>query len=404
MTIPRVSVCIPSFNHVRYLPLTLDSILAQTWQDFEVVIADDGSTDGSLTIARDYARRYPDKIQVVSHPGGVNRGISATCNMAVENSRGEFLAWSGSDDVWYTDKLQVQVELMESKPGLGLVYSLADIIDSDGKMTGEHVGKDITPDPIPMLLAGNYLPALTVLHRRSFHTTLGLYDEQLLYSDWDMWLRIASQYQIGFTNRSLGQYRVHGLNVFAGRDLQAQLRNDAAVMRKIQREAGIIGGTFGLPYHRALIELRLASLLCSLDEPVEARQLLKSAFKSDPGLRTNIPALIHRLEAFKAPFGFYPLVLAYIPAVNYAGRRTFESNYFAKMAAAHRHKNLRKARSFALRCILRDIRWLANRQVVGILVESLIGGRAYDALKKLFLRSKSTAGSGQLPARQLRIP
>jgi alpha-1,3-rhamnosyltransferase len=402
VNVPRVSVCIPSFNHARFLPQTLEGILAQTYQGFEIVIADDGSTDDSLAISKEYASRYPNKIHLFTHEGGINRGISATCNLAVEHSRGEYLAWLGSDDVWYAHKLQAQVELIESSPEVGLVYGLADVIDSEGNMTGEHVGRDITSDPIPMLLAGNYLPALTVLHRRACHTELGLYDERLLYSDWDMWLRIASHYQIAFLNCSLGQYRVHGQNVFAGRNLNTQLRHDSAVIRRLQLEGNQIGGLLAQPHNQALVELRLASLLCSLDGPAEASQQLEAAFTIAPSLFTDIPLLIRQLEAFKAPYRLYPSVLSFIPPSNRIGRWTFESDYFAKEAAAYRRKDLRKARAYAFKCVLRNPRWLGNRQILGVLVESLIGNRAFTLFKNRLLRRGGTDQGSQHSTRQAR--
>jgi glycosyltransferase involved in cell wall biosynthesis len=87
---PRVSVCVPSYNHARYLPDTIESVLGQTYRDFEVVVVDDGSTDDSLAIAESYAARHPDRVRVFTHPGRRNLGISETVNLAARLSRGEF--------------------------------------------------------------------------------------------------------------------------------------------------------------------------------------------------------------------------------------------------------------------------------------------------------------------------
>ena len=102
---PRVSVCIPSYNHAPYLPAAIESVLGQTFADFELVIVDDGSTDNSLEVAETYAARHPSKVRVHTHPGRLNRGISETVNLAYRLTRGEFWMGVPSDDVLHPDKL-----------------------------------------------------------------------------------------------------------------------------------------------------------------------------------------------------------------------------------------------------------------------------------------------------------
>ena len=89
---PLASVFIPTYNHARYLPQCLDSILGQTFKDFEIVVADDGSTDNSLEILNDYQRRFPAKIHYHWHSGHANKGVSATSNLAITKSLGKYLA------------------------------------------------------------------------------------------------------------------------------------------------------------------------------------------------------------------------------------------------------------------------------------------------------------------------
>src|SRR6476660_5130840 len=126
MTTPRVSVCIPSYNHAPYLAEAIDSVLAQTYRDFEIVLVDDGSTDDSLEIAQGYAARFPDVVRVLTHANHANLGISETVNLAYQESRGEF--WSGlpSDDMLYPDKLERQVAFLDAHPNIGWLYSHAE--------------------------------------------------------------------------------------------------------------------------------------------------------------------------------------------------------------------------------------------------------------------------------------
>ena len=86
---PLVSVCIPSFNHARFLPAAIESVLAQTYPHIELVIVDDGSTDASLEIAQSYASRQPERVKVFVHAGNARLGTSAAANLAIEKSIGD---------------------------------------------------------------------------------------------------------------------------------------------------------------------------------------------------------------------------------------------------------------------------------------------------------------------------
>ncbi len=114
---PRVSVLIPCYNAGRFLKDAVDSVLAQTYQDFEIIVADDGSTDDTATVAATLPR-----IRYVHHE---HRGISATRNLALSHARGEFITFLDADDLWATDKLEKQVTYMDSHPDCVLVFTQA---------------------------------------------------------------------------------------------------------------------------------------------------------------------------------------------------------------------------------------------------------------------------------------
>jgi glycosyltransferase involved in cell wall biosynthesis len=122
---PTVSVIIIVFNGRAFLREAIDSVLAQTFDDYELLIVDDGSTDDTLAIAEEAARERPERIAVLRHPGGVNRGMSATRNLGVSHAKGEFVAFLDADDVWLPHKLAEQVDLMRHNPSAGLVYGRA---------------------------------------------------------------------------------------------------------------------------------------------------------------------------------------------------------------------------------------------------------------------------------------
>jgi len=120
---PKVSICIPSYNHARFLPAAIESALAQTHKNIEIVIVDDGSTDNSLKIAGSYASKYPSIVFLHTHPGHCNRGISATMNLAAQKSTGEYWSTIGSDDVLYSNKTERQVAYLDKHPNVAWVYS-----------------------------------------------------------------------------------------------------------------------------------------------------------------------------------------------------------------------------------------------------------------------------------------
>jgi glycosyltransferase involved in cell wall biosynthesis len=118
---PTVSVVLIFFNDERFLPDAIESVFQQTFHDWELILADDGSTDGSTAAARRWAEAHPERVAYVEHPGHVNRGPSSTRNLGVEASRGRYVAVLDSDDVWEPQKLSEQVAILDTNPDVALV-------------------------------------------------------------------------------------------------------------------------------------------------------------------------------------------------------------------------------------------------------------------------------------------
>src|SRR5436190_5238810 len=119
---PLVSGTIIFLNGERFIDEAIRSVLAQTYENWELMLVDDGSTDGSTAIARSYAERYPEKICYLEHSGHQNRGMSASRNLGVKHSRGEYIALLDADDVWEPNKLAEQVALLDAQPQAALLY------------------------------------------------------------------------------------------------------------------------------------------------------------------------------------------------------------------------------------------------------------------------------------------
>ncbi len=319
---PKVSVFIPNYNYAHYLPQCLDSILAQTYSDFEIVIADDGSSDNSLEVLMDYQRRYPEKIHYHWHPGHANKGVSATSNLAISKALGEYLAWTGADDVWYPDKLGLQVDQLDHDSRLGMVYSYADFIDDEGRALPGRAGHDITADPNPVgqMLQFCHPPAMTTVIRRQCLEDVGVVDETLrACEDWDLWIRILSRWNVGFINRSLAQYRIHGRNLSKRIDPKVDLNRILTFYRSLEQKWSDIGGVLLNARNQAILDLQLAFHLFSNQETAEAITRLHSAFQKDPGLSEDIDFIDDWLNQWKpdfftpkhSHFGFW--VIAHLP-------------------------------------------------------------------------------------------
>ena len=118
---PAVSVVVIFLDEEAFLEEAVESVLAQTYRDWELLLVDDGSTDRSPAIARSYAARRPGRVRYLEHPGHENRGMSATRNLGVTHARGRYVALLDADDVWRPEKLAEQVAVLEAHPRLGMV-------------------------------------------------------------------------------------------------------------------------------------------------------------------------------------------------------------------------------------------------------------------------------------------
>jgi len=286
---PIVSVCVGSYNHARFLPAMLDGILGQTFRDFEIVVVDDGSTDNSLEVLHGYAHRNPEIMRVYTHPGARNLGISATVNLGFEKSRGKYWCPHASDDVSYPDRLERQVALLESHPDVGWVYGIADLIDENGAPLDGQFGSDLSTctDLVEHFIWDNSIVAPTTMIRRDCALRIGPFDEAVLYSDWEYWIRLAAHYFPAFMPGSVVKYRVHGRNTSLGVPWEAQLDRHFQVMKAVRQKADWTGGLLARPRTKAQLDFRKASLCFGMGDFESGRRELRSMFQSDPTLRFN---------------------------------------------------------------------------------------------------------------------
>jgi len=194
----KVSTIIPTYNRSGVLPATVESALAQTYPDFEVIVVNDGSEDDT----RQIAERIDDpRVTVIHHAH--NRGVAAARNTGIEAARGTLLAFLDDDDRWLPDKLAKQAPLFDD-PAIGLVYCGVAIVDERGTVT-RHAIPTRRGDIYRSLLFKNCTSASSVVvTRRACFEQLGTFDEDLPpFEDHDMWLRIARRYRVDFVPEPL---------------------------------------------------------------------------------------------------------------------------------------------------------------------------------------------------------
>src|SRR5690349_7229895 len=119
---PLVSAILIFLNEERFIQEAVESIFAQTYPHWELLLVDDGSTDDSTTIAHCYADQHPDNIHYLEHRAHQNRGMSASRNLGIANAKGKYIAFLDADDVWLPHKLEQQVHILENRPEAGMVF------------------------------------------------------------------------------------------------------------------------------------------------------------------------------------------------------------------------------------------------------------------------------------------
>jgi glycosyltransferase involved in cell wall biosynthesis len=225
--IPGVDVIIPAYNAARFLPSAIESVVAQTYRDWRIVLVDDGSTDDTEAVIAPYASRLGARLKYIRKANG---GLPAARNTAVRNSSAELLALLDADDVWLPGRLARSVEAFRGAPGVGLVYGFISRIDMDGRVMDTFAGRQKGEQG--WIASGIYkrtvdLPCPTVTFRRECVEAVGLFDESLRATeDRDLWLRIAQRYEVRLVPEVIAYYRVspNAMTTDPERMLRAQLQ------------------------------------------------------------------------------------------------------------------------------------------------------------------------------------
>jgi glycosyltransferase involved in cell wall biosynthesis len=209
---PLVSVIIPVYNGERYLTETLNSVIAQTEQNWEIIAVNDGSSDRSQALLDEAATRDPDRIRVVSVSNG---GVSRARNAGVSVARGTYIAFLDQDDLWMPEKLDRQIGQFRSDGTLGISFTNESIIDDSGAVLREKVltftGKRNRGCVFRHLVFDNFIAISSVMLRRELFLGIGGFDPQYsLAEDYDFLLKAVKKVPVDYIDVPLLLYREHG--------------------------------------------------------------------------------------------------------------------------------------------------------------------------------------------------
>lgn len=234
MSTPKITVIMAVYNNATYLKHAIDSILQQTFQDLELLVVDDGSTDGS----GDIIKRYSDpRIRLLENP--VNKGVIYSRNRALKQAKGKFIAILDSDDMAVKDRLDCQYEHLMKNRLLAMTGGHAEVIDLKGFPTGELFRMPISPDDVSVeMLFRNVFVNSSVMVRKEVMEQVGGYREIGLSEDYDLAFRINERCQVDNLDKILVQYRVHADNISA-KKTDLMLRGEEKVVQNMHASLGI---------------------------------------------------------------------------------------------------------------------------------------------------------------------
>jgi glycosyltransferase involved in cell wall biosynthesis len=205
----RVSVIIPSYNAAEYLPHAIDSVIAQTYPNWEIVVVDDGSADNTRQIVEAYKLWLQDRLHYMRQS---NQGVATARNAGMRSARGEFIALLDADDVWLPHRLERGVELLDADPEAGLVHARVARVDAGGSVIGQL---KVEPKYLSGRIAHNiytrraHIICPTVMFRKRCLEAAGWFDETMRATeDRDLWFRIALHYKIAYIDEILAYYRL----------------------------------------------------------------------------------------------------------------------------------------------------------------------------------------------------
>ncbi len=275
-----VSVIIPSYNRHRYLGETIDSVKCQSYAQIELIVVDDGSTDGSFEFLQSLAEAG--NLTLLTHPGRSNRGQSASINLGLKQASGEYIAVLDSDDKFAVDKLKVQVAFLQANPRVGMVYGQGEAIDANGNFLFRIPGDNhIEPgDPNRLLLDCYMALPGGALIRKAALDKVGYFEEAFRAGqDHDMVIRLAESAPFAYQPGIVFYYRKHGDSI-SKKGLERRWRTGFEILERAASRYPYKRST--IRKRRALLNFRMAQVYWNKQSYAQAVVALVKAGAGDP--------------------------------------------------------------------------------------------------------------------------
>lgn len=231
IAIPKVSVRIPAYNHEKYIKECIDSVLNQTFQDFEIIITDDGSSDRTVEIIKEY---NDPRIKLLKHDR--NYGLACAIETCLKKATGVYVANLCTDDAWAPDKLEKQVKFLDMHPEIDAVFTKVAIIDENSNpYSGDHFYSTVFDVENRsreewlnhFFYYGNCLCIPSVLIRKNVYTDLKFQDKRMAgLLDFDLWVRFSFEHDFFILNEKLTKFRLRDNEAnLSGNRIETQIRN-----------------------------------------------------------------------------------------------------------------------------------------------------------------------------------
>jgi len=223
----HVSIVLPTYNHLSFLPKSIESMLSQTFTNFELIIVNDGSTDGT----REFLDSLSDpRIRVIHQ---ANKRLPGALNTGFNTARGQLLTWISADNYCAPHFLETFVSAFNNHPEAGFAYSAFAWINEDGQITGVHQNQDVSWTNMIKANPG----IASFMYRKECHETLGWYDPDLEGAeDWDMWLRIIEHYKATYVSDVVCYYRLHKDSMTATKKSLIEMSSEKTKIKAMERQ------------------------------------------------------------------------------------------------------------------------------------------------------------------------
>jgi len=297
------SIVIPSYNHEQYLRGAVESALAQEGVEFEVIVVDDASTDGSAALLKSFAGEPRLRLEL----GTVNRGISPVFNRGLELARGRYVGFLCSDDLWLPGHLAGAVARLEESRA-AFLYGRAKVIDAEGQDVAAEAQVFGKPHDGSMFAAlakrSNFVPFISVVMQAELARAVGGFDNEIgRLQDYDLWLRLSRAGAVEFRDEESVMFRWDGNNASGRRpENSLRLRKELAqILEKLIREQGAGLREEGLePAVRSRLAKTYARLARRQEDAKERAESYRRSLLHDPRQAlTRARYLFARLEALR---------------------------------------------------------------------------------------------------------